>query len=218
MYYWDGQSWVSTLSADGRHRWNGTAWVPMEGQPYIAAPSYAMGTARQPTSWTRPLQYAVTAWYVWSAAYILSTPFWMGGMMSQIMNQSFQRQEQLNPNVTPPPPGFTDMMSNITSISLWFTAVVYVAIFAVIVVGALKRWTWMFYVVLVLLGISALLLPADLVYVFTGGRVVGFQGLTVPTTMYLVSFFTGIPGAALFVWMLIALIKRGPWAMKRVSY
>ena len=76
----------------------------------------------------------------------------------------------------------------------------------------------MFYVVLVLLGISALLLPVDLVYVFAGGRIMGLQGVTMPTTVYAVSFFTGIPGAALFVWMLIALIRRGPWAMKLVSY
>ena len=217
MYYWDGQGWVSTLSPDGRHRWNGTAWVPMGDQPYIAAPAYAMSPARQPTSWTRPLQYAVAGWYVWSAIYALATPFWMGGMMTQILNQSFQQQEQLNPNVTPPPPGFTDMMSNFMSISLWITAAIYCAVFAVIIFGALKRWTWIFYTVLVLLGLSALLLPIDLLYVFVGGRIGAFSGVTMPSSIYVLSFFTGIPGAALFAWMLIALIKRGPWAMRRVS-
>jgi hypothetical protein len=28
-HYWDGSSWVSTISADGRWRWTGTAWEPL---------------------------------------------------------------------------------------------------------------------------------------------------------------------------------------------
>ena len=94
---------------------------------------------------------------------------------------------------------------------------IYAAIFAVAIIGALQAWTWVYYVVLVLLGLSAILLPVDLVYVFVGARIASIAGMTMPSWLYLVSFLTGIPGAALFVWMLIALVKRGPWAMRRMS-
>jgi len=217
MYYWDGQSWVTTLSHDGRHRWNGMEWIPATGAPYAAFGYQPQGETRVPTSWTRSLQYAVAAWYAWSILYTLAMPFWMGGMMSEMFNRSLQNQESLNPNAVPPPPGFTEMMSTFMTFGLWITVVIYAAIFAVAIIGALQAWTWVYYVVLVLLGLSAILLPVDLVYVFVGARIASIAGMTMPSWLYLVSFLTGIPGAALFVWMLIALVKRGPWAMRRMS-
>jgi hypothetical protein len=38
-----------------------------------------------------------------------------------------------------------------------------------------------------------------------------------PTWIYTLSVAVAIPGAALFVWMLVALVKRGPWAMKKIA-
>lgn len=216
MYYWDGQTWVSTLSPDGSHRWNGTAWVPMPGQPYITASAQSTWSSRQPTSWTRPLQYAVAGWYVWSAIYSLTTPFWMGGMMNQLVNQSIANQQRLNPDSSLPP-GFADTMTNVMTVGIWLGVAISVAIFAVAFVGAMRRWTWIFYTVLVLLGLSALLLPLDLFDAAVGPALASSASFAVPTSFYIVGFVTGLPGAALFVWMLLALITRGPWAMKRVS-
>jgi len=217
MYYWDGQGWVSTLSPDGRHRWNGAAWVPAPGQPYIAAPGQQAGAGRQPTTWTRPLQYAVAGWYVWSAIYSLTLPFLMSGLTTQIMNQSIANQQRLNPNASSPP-GFADMMQNAATIGMWIGVVVVVAIFIVPFIGALRRWTWIYYVVMVLLGISALLLPLDLFDAAMGPRLSAASAFSMPTWFYVFNFVTGLPGAALFAWMLIAQVTRGPWAMKRVSY
>lgn len=45
-YYWNGQSWVSTLSPDGAHRWDGTSWQPIapagppSGPPTAPAPAW----------------------------------------------------------------------------------------------------------------------------------------------------------------------------------
>jgi hypothetical protein len=215
MYYWDGASWVSTVSPDGRFRWDGATWTPVTG--YALMGHQAPRLLREPTSWTRPLQYAVIGWYVWSVVYTLATPFWIGGMMSQLMSQSFERQQQVNPQASPPPPGFMDIMSTLVTFGLWITVVVYVAVFAVVIVGAWKRWTWIYWVVLVLLGLTTLLLPVDLFYVFAGPSMAAASGFTMPGGLYLVSFLTGIPAAAVFAFMLVALIKRGPWAMRRVS-
>ncbi len=217
MYYWDGQQWTSTLSHDGRSRWNGSAWVPsgQSGPPagYQPAPSIA----RQPTSWTRPLQYAVAGWYAVSALYTLTTPFWMGGPMTQAINQSIQRQEQLQPATSQAPPGFTEVMTSVLGVALWVSAVIGVAICVVVIVGALKRWTWMYYVVLVLLGFSTISLPLNIITIFVGPSLSAAQGFSLPSWTYWISVVLSIPAAALFVWMLIALIKRGPWAMNRVA-
>jgi hypothetical protein len=217
MFYWDGQRWVSTLSPDGRSRWSGTAWVPT-GHAY-APPAYQSTgrSLREPTSWTQPLQLAVAGWYVIEGVYALSLPFWMGGPMSQAMNQSIQRQQQLYPTVSPPPVEFTNMMTSMVGGMLWVSAVFGLAIAIVVVIGALKRWTWMYYAVLVLLGFGAISLPVDVVDALGGSAVSAASGFNLPGWTYSLGLASAIPSTALFIWMLVALIKRGPWAMRKAS-
>jgi hypothetical protein len=217
MFYWDGQQWVSTLSPDGRSRWNGTTWVPT-GHAYGPPTYQAAGRAlREPTSWTRSLQLAVAGWYVLEGLYALSLPFWMGGPMSQAMNQSIQRQQQLYPTVSPPPVEFTNVMTSMVGGILWVSALFGLVIAVVVVVGALQRWTWMYYVVLVLLGFGALSLPVDVVDAMGGSAVSAASGFSLPAWTYWLGLVSAIPSTALFIWMLVALVKRGPWAMRKVS-
>jgi hypothetical protein len=217
MFYWDGQRWVTTLSPDGRSRWTGTAWVPA-GNAYGPPPYQAAGrTLREPTSWTRPLQLAVAGWYVLEGLYALTLPFWMGGPMSQAMNQSIQRQQQLYPTVSPPPVEFTNVMTSMVGGILWVSALFGLVIAILVVVGALQRWTWMYYVVLVLLGFGAISLPVDVVDALGGSAISGASGFSLPAWTYWLGLVSAIPSTALFVWMLVALVKRGPWAMRKVS-
>jgi hypothetical protein len=208
MYYWDGQAWVSTLSHDGRSRWDGTQWVATSGTPY--APPRGM---REPTSWTRPLQYAVITWYAFSAIYAATIPFWMGSAMSQIMNQAIQRQEAGSGQAMPP--GFAETMTSLMTVVFWVSAGFAIAISAVAIIGAIRRWTWAYYAVLVLLGLGALGLPLNLINAVSGGSLNSAEGFSLPAWALWVSIATGLAGTALFVWMLVALVKRGPWAMRR---
>ena len=217
MYYWDGQQWLSTLSHDGRSRWNGSAWVAAGQAGPPAGYQPARGIVRQPTSWTRPLQYAVAGWYALSALYTLTTPFWLGGAMTQAINQSIERQQQLQPTASPLPSGFTETMTSLVQVGLWVSAVIGVAISVLVIVGALKRWTWMYYVVLVLLGFNTISLPVTIINIFAGQAISAAQGFSLPSWAYWTSAVLSIPAAALFVWMLVALIRRGPWAMTRVA-
>ena len=189
----------------------------MATMPYWAGPP-----RREPTSWTRPLQYAVAGWYVWSILYTLTEPLWMGGLMGNIINQSInqsiQRQQQINPDVSPPPAALTDMISNLATISLWISAVLYSAVFVVVLVAAWRRWTWAYYAVLVLLGLTSVLVPVQAVYFVAGPALSAASGVNLPTWVYALNFFSGLPAIALFVWMLVALIKRGPWAMRRPAF
>ena len=216
MYYWDGQTWRSTLSPDGRFRWDGSTWTPVSTT--VATPYGFARPQREPTSWTKPLQLAVAGWYVWSILFTLAEPFWMGGMLNNVLNQSVQQQQQVNPNFSPPPAGFTDMMSNLMTVTVWGVVLVYSLVFALIIVGAWQRWVWMYWVVLVLLGLTAILVPVQLFDWFFVAATSSATRVGVPSWLYPVGFFTGLPATGLFIWMLVALIKRGPWAMRRPQF
>ena len=161
------------------------------------------------------MQTAVAVWYAISALYTLTLPFWMGGMVSTIMTQTFQRQEQLNPNVTPPPAEFIQTMTSFMYGVLWVSALFGAIICALFIAGALRRWTWAFYAVLVLLGLSAVSGPLNLVNIFDSRAFGAMAGYSAPTGFYVAGLILWIPATALFAWMLIAAIKRGPWAMTR---
>lgn len=216
LYYWDGSRWVSTLSPDGRWRWNGTAWVPLTGivapayQPYQA---YQQPASRVQTRWTRPLQYAVIAVTVIYAAYTFSLPFWMSGTMSQAMNRAMQQQSAQNPDLGTPPPEVLSTYASVMTVTLWFAVFVVIGLSALVIIGVLKRWTWMFYVVLVLLGLSTLSLPFNIVAAVSGSS--GLNIYSLPSWIYWASVALGMLHAALFAAMLVAVVRFGPWAMPR---
>ncbi|HEY1456278.1 MAG TPA: hypothetical protein VGG31_07260 [Candidatus Dormibacteraeota bacterium] len=214
LYYWDGARWVNAVSPDGRFRWDGRAWVAVQGA--FHPPGADARPARRPTSWTRPLQYVVAAYIGISGLYTLTLPFWMGGVMTQAINQGIQRQESLNPTVSPPPAGFTDTMSSVMGGVLWFSAVVGFAICVFAVVAVTRRWTWAFYVLLVLFGLGTLSLPTDIIYLSGGSSISSVNGgFTMPTWTYQIGIISGALDAAIFTWMLVSLVKRGPWGMAR---
>jgi hypothetical protein len=216
LYYWDGSRWISTLSPDGRWRWNGSAWVPVAATaaPVFAPyPSYQQATPRRPTPWTKPMQYAVAAWYAVSGLYALSLPFWMSGTMSQMINQSIQRSTAQNPEVSPPPAEVVSSITTMMSGVLWIAAIFGVVFAVVVIIGALARWTWMFYVVLVLLGFSTAGLPLNLIGAVAGST--PMNPFSLPVWISWLSVALGVPSTALFVWMLVAVVRYGPWAMTR---
>lgn len=215
LYYWDGQQWLSTISPDGRFRWNGSAWTPT-GQSYAAPSTYQQPDwpKRVPTSWTRPLQIAVAGWYMLSAIYTLSLPFWMGGLMARIMDQSMQREQQRHPYATPPPPEFVNAMTSIMTGAVWVGALLGFAICLVAIVGALNRWTWLYYAVMVLLGLGLIGVPVNLTNIATGSTALS-SGVAIPSWINWAGLIFAIPGGALAAVMLYALVKRGPWAMTK---
>ena len=85
---------------------------------------------------------------------------------------------------------------------------------AVAIIGALRRWTWVFYAVLVLLGLSTVSFPFSLISAFTTSAM---SPLKLPVGVTAASVAFGIPAVALFVWMAVAAFRRGPWAMTRVA-
>ena len=75
----------------------------------------------------------------------------------------------------------------------------------------------MFYAVLVLLGFGVISLPIDVVDALGGSAISSASGFSLPAWTYWFALVAAVPSAALFAWMLVALIKRGPWAMRKVT-
>ncbi|HYM66673.1 MAG TPA: hypothetical protein VEW68_05235 [Patescibacteria group bacterium] len=226
MYYWDGERWLTTISPDGRFRWDGSAWRAVSSEaPTVFRP--ARTPSRIPTSWTRPLQLGVAGWYALSSIYSILVPLWMQGpltqAMSQSMHQSLQQQIQQDPSATPLPPGFEASMTNtmdaVVTIGLWAGAAIAIAIAAVVIIGAARRWTWLYIVVLVLLGLGVIALPANIINLATGGSISAAPGygFKLPSWVLWTGTAFSLPGLVLFVFMLIALLKRGPWGMVRAN-
>ncbi len=204
---------MSTLSNDGRSRWNGVAWVPVGPTATPGFYSQPHTGPRVPTGWTKPLQYSVVAFYAASAIWSVAGPFLMAGSISDYVNQVIQQNSALNPDVPPPPADVLATINSVITVALGVGAAIGVAIAAGAIIGALRRWTWVFYAVLVLLGLQAVSSPFTLVSAFSTSAV---SPMKLPVAVTAASVAFAIPAIALFIWMAVAAFRRGPWAMTRV--
>jgi uncharacterized membrane protein YkgB len=186
-------------------------WVPVALASPIATPVQSRPSSRVPTNWTRPLSYSVAGWYLLRAIYVVATPFLVAGPMAGYMNQLMQRQAQLDPNAAPPPADMLTILNNFMIVGFAIGAAIGVAISVVAIIGALQRWTWVFYAVLVLLGFETMSFPFAVFSAFT----TSLSPINLPVGMTAASVAFGAAGATLFIWMLVAIFRRGPWAMTR---
>ncbi|HEY8802707.1 MAG TPA: hypothetical protein VIN00_06480, partial [Candidatus Dormibacteraeota bacterium] len=93
------------------------------------------------------------------------------------------------------------------------TTIAVVVFFAVLelvaAVGSYLGWRWMFWAALILFGLGGLGALTNLPTLFKPAT------SPIPLPAVLVSELASILSLAMFVWMLIGVIKFGPWAMKK---
>ncbi len=172
-------------------------------------------TVTRPTSWTRPLQYAVGALSAVYALWYGALPFWVEGPMSDEIRQRALQAAAANPALYPNPSQYADTVATFGVVLLVVVAVITVAVAIAVLIGTLRRWTWMYYVVMGLLALGMLSLPTALATALgiiepapaLGGSLVVVQWSGVAL---------GSVAIALGAWMLVALLRRGPWATRRV--
>ena len=104
-------------------------------------------------------------------------------------------------------------------IAALLAAVAFAAIWLLLLlVGTLRRWTWFYWLLMILYGLSILAVPQQLLQVFgvgtSGGA--GLPALVLPLPNALLGLATAIGELALFIWMIVAYRKFGPWACRRV--
>lgn len=178
------------ISADGQFRWDGQQWVPL-GAGH-----------RVPTPWTRPMQLA--------AAGLLAVSAIVGVISTLVFYNHDAVVRALQAQGTPIPAGTTeDTLVNIT-IGFAIAFAIGIAIIELVgAVGSYLGWRWVFWPVLVIFGLTAIGALFGLAgFARANSSPIGVGGLVI-------SELLDILGAALFVWLLVGLIKYGPWAMKR---
>jgi hypothetical protein len=178
------------VSADGQFRWDGTQWVPIpRGE-------------REATPWTRPMQLAAAGLFAVEA--VLSVVFALLYIHHDTVVKVLKAQG------TQIPQGTTiDDVANI-SLGVAIGVVVFVAVLGLVAaVGSYLGWRWMFWAALVLFGLGSI------------GALTNLAAFSKPDASYYPVWVTAVnevlslAALAMFVWMLIGVIRFGPWAMKK---
>jgi hypothetical protein len=181
---------VGQVSADGQFRWDGTQWVPIpKGQ-------------REPTPWTRPMQLGAAALFAVEAVYSVVTSLLF--INHDNMLRALQAQGTQIPSGTD--------VNTVVNVSIGFAigVVIFFAILELVAaLGSYLGWRWMFWAALILFGLGGL-------GVFTNlGTFARPNTSPIPIGAVAISELLSIASLGLFVWMLIGVIKYGPWAMKK---
>lgn len=204
-YWWDGLKWQLAVSPDGHQWFDGTRWIPNP----LAPPRVWY----RPTVWTRPLQVAVIALtvigfatFVWTTALMVSTshvPVLVRGDASPVEAAQLSRSLRA---------------SMIAGLAV--NGVVVLAPVVLIVVGALKRWRWMFWFTLVGFGLAVAgplvgLLMRVVIPIPSPPATTMPPVPTLPLTFRLASSLLPPAVLLLFLWMLVVAVRVGPWACRK---
>jgi hypothetical protein len=178
----------------------------------------ATRTVRTPTSWTRPLQIAVIALALGQILYSVSYPYWSASVWNWWGNIVNAGGEQVHWWGWPlPPPGSPhDVL--LALLDTFGVPLLTVAIAVAVIVAAIKRWSWAFLVIGVLLALYGLLRTYNLLV-----NVILFPALPPPpwgpVVMPDVGFegVFGLAALALLLFVIVALATRGPWGMRKIA-
>lgn len=162
------------------------------------------------------MQYLVAGWYGLQVLWVATLPFWYISTMTQWADAMNRQNQQLNPGGPTPPPDLVSNTNTVATAVFYLVIVVFFAMAMTAIVGALRRWTSAYYVILALLGLEALWLALGVVSTLAMSALIG-PSVSPPASMIWAEIGFGIPSAALFVWMLMTLFRIGPWAMKNVT-
>jgi hypothetical protein len=178
------------ISADGQFRWDGTKWVPL-----------ASGH-REPTPWTRPMQLA--------AAGICALQAVAGVVLTLIFINHDSMLAAIKAQGTTIPAGSS--VDDIVNIAVAGTIgfVVFIALLELVgAVGSYLGWRWVFWAVLVITALGGIGALTNL------GSLVQPAKSPIPVAGLLIDELLALGSLAVFVWMLIGLIRFGPWAMRK---
>lgn len=202
QWYWDGAQWRPAYSPDRRWRWDGRQWIPT-GPPPVQRWRY------EPTQWTRRLQIitvALTAFGILFAFAIFPT------VLLPFMQQSMERSlaiQSTDPNVDTEQ--LRSVMNGMIDVMVGIGAVVGAAIAAIIIIGAVKLWRWVYWYLVVTYLIAALTVPQNIVNSLSPSP---FSPL--PAWLLFVSIPFALTEAALGAWMIVLYRRYGTWARRRV--
>jgi len=183
-------TYAGQISPDGQFQWDGTQWVPLPRR------------TRLPTSWTRPMQVAAAGLLALEAVFTVVTTALF------INHDAIAKIMQTNGTQVPSTLSqdqFIGFMIGIFIVGAIFLA----AIEIVGVAGAYFGWGWAHWYVMVLFALGALDALVNL------GNLLRPDMSQFPLATSVIQELACLAAAGMFVWMLMAAIMFGPWAMKR---
>ncbi len=199
-WFWDGTQWRAAYSPDRGWRWDGTTWR--------GVPTSTTAWHYEPTVWTRRMQGFVLLVMVLSMlAPAILFPTVARPLIQHSIDQSVAVQAS-NPDVDP-----AQLRSISTSIvygSMIVGGVVGAVFAAVLIVGVVRRWRWVYWYFVVTYLLAPLALPQDLYYVYGPGPV------RVPAATLLLQVPLALICIGGGVWMIVLYRRHGTWARRRV--
>jgi len=157
---------------------------------------------REPTAWTRPMQLGAAVLFVVAAVYSVVTTLVF--VNHDTMLKAMQAQGTQLPSGSD-----VDTIVNVTiGVTIGFAAF-FAILQLVAAAGSYLGWRWMFWCALVLFGLGGLGVLGDL------GTIARPATSPVPIGVIWVSTLLALASLGMFVWMLIGVIRFGPWAMKK---
>jgi hypothetical protein len=203
-WYWDGAQWRAAFSPDRRWRWDGQSWVP-------AVPQQVQRWRYEPTEWTRRLQLIVIGVTVLG---ILVALIGFPTVLMPAVQQSVDRSLALqSANSGVDPQQVRSITTSMINLTLWFSAVLGLAVAAIFVIGSLRLWQWVYWLAIVVYLLALLALPQYLL----GALGVDTTGLVLPGWWWVFGSVLALAEGALGIWMIV-LARRsgGAWARRRV--
>ena len=182
---------MGQVSADGQFRWDGTQWVPI-----------AKGE-REPTPWTRPMQLAAAALLTLVAVVTVAITviYYNHDAVKQALDAAGTRLPQGTDE---------DQVINITIGGAIAFAVVVGLVELFGALGALLRWRWMFWYVFVLMCLGTLSALSGVAGLFASST-----SSPIPKGALILQELLAVGAVAMLVWMIVGLVRYGPWAMRR---
>jgi hypothetical protein len=181
---------MGQISADGQFRWDGAQWVPL-----------AAGH-REPTGWTRPMQLLSAAIFLVSA--VANVAFTIIFVNRDAMLNAIKAQGTQVPSGSD-----IDTVVNV-AIGVTYGIVIFISLLSVVAaIGSYLGWRWMFWVALVLFGLSGIGTFTNLGMLFNPST------SPLPLLALGVNELFSVLSLAVCIWMIIAAVRYGPWAMKK---
>lgn len=180
-----------TVSPDGQLIWNGTEWKAVSRQLWVS------------TSWTRPLQLAIGGYLVLLAIYLVGITFLTQDTIRTVIRRTLENTPSVQAGSID---SAVSLQMNISLVVTIIFGVIYLALGAFTLT---RRYSWVFYVDLVILAFGNLSLLGNL----AGAS----QALKYGEPMWqlMVGDLVAAISIVLFVLALFARIRRGVWGCRR---
>jgi hypothetical protein len=183
-------------------RWDGTRWL-RTGPPRIQQWRY------EPTEWTRRIQIILLALLIVGGVVGLALlPAFVLPTMQHTIDTTLA---SMPPNSGVDPDAFRNTMNSIFVTSLVLGGVLGVVVLAVMVVGIVRLWRWVYWYFIV----AFLIAPLSVLQSITANYL-GSGPVQIPGWVFLYSVPLALGEVILGIWMIVLYRRFGTWARRRL--